>query len=241
MVHNKALVLTDNEHQYNKFYEIITKFDILKKFDFFKSGNSNFPGVKINSLDIKKDYRYVIDNYDIVFSLHCKQLFPEKLVNNITCINIHPGYNPYNRGWYPQVFSIIEDNIIGATIHLMDKELDNGFIIARKEVEKFFWDTSETLYSRILQAEVDLINDNLLDIMNDNYCPFPPEVRGELKLKKDFNELCRIDLERVGSFKEFYNYLRALSHNDFKNAYFVDNKTNKKVYLKLFIEVYNND
>lgn len=241
MVHNKALVLTDNEHQYKKFYEIVTNFDILKKFDFFKSENSNFSDVKINSLDIKKDYRYVIDNYDIVFSLHCKQLFPEKLVNNITCINIHPGYNPYNRGLYPQVFSIIEDNIIGATIHLMDKELDNGFIIARKEVEKYFWDTSETLYYRILQAEVDLINENLSDIMNDNYSLFPPEVKGELKLKKDFNELCRIDLKRVGSFKEFYNHLRALSHSDFKNAYFVDNKTNKKVYLKLFIEVYNND
>jgi len=240
MIHNKALVLTDNELQYNKFHEIITNLGIHKKFDFYKSECSNFSCKKIKSLDTKKNYQFIIDNYDIAFSLHSKQLFPEKLVNNLICINIHPGYNPYNRGWYPHIFSIIKDNTIGATIHLMDKDLDNGFIIARKEVEKSFWDTSETLYYRILQAEIDLINENLLDIMNDKYISFPPEEKGELNLKEDFNELCRIDLERTGSFKEFYNYLRALSHGDFKNAYFVDKKTNKKVYLKLLIEVNNN-
>lgn len=241
MINKKVLVLTDNEYQYNNFYKLINEFSLLQNFEFYKSEKSNFLKVKLPNLDIKKDSQKVIGNFDIVFSMHCKQIFPEKIVENITCINIHPGFNPYNRGWYPQVFSIINECIIGATIHLMDKQLDNGLIIARKEVEKFIWDTSETLYYRILQAEIDLLRDHLINILNDNYIPYPPEVECDLKLKKDFTELCKIDFEKVGTFKEFYNYLRAMSHNDFKNSFFIDENSNKKVYLKLLIDVLDNE
>ena len=71
----------------------------------------------------------ITNNYNLIISLHCKQIFPSNLVKSITCINIHPGYNPYNRGWFPQVFSIINSKPIGATIHVMDENIDHGPII----------------------------------------------------------------------------------------------------------------
>jgi methionyl-tRNA formyltransferase len=240
MVHKKAIVFTDNEYLFKNFIDLVSKKRILRKFHFCKSESSKFSDERLISLDIKKNIQYVIDNYDIAFSLHSKQVFPAEIINKIRCINIHPGYNPFNRGWYPQVFSIIEDNIAGATIHLMDIEVDNGFIIVRKEVEKFIWDTSETLYNRIVETEINLMDKYLLDIMNDNYCPYPPEISGEIKSRSDFNKLCKIDLDKVGSFKDFYNYLRGISHGQFKNAYFIDNETGKKIYLKLVIAVDEN-
>jgi methionyl-tRNA formyltransferase len=76
--------------------------------------------------DLKKSNHIIeiIEKYQLVFSLHCKQIFPSELISNVKCINVHPGYNPLNRGWYPQVFSIIYDLPIGATIHEIDEVVD---------------------------------------------------------------------------------------------------------------------
>ena len=64
----------------------------------------------------KKNIEEILHNYDLVISMHCKQIFPRDLVKKVKCINVHPGYNPINRGWYPQVFAILENRPIGATI-----------------------------------------------------------------------------------------------------------------------------
>ena len=74
------------------------------------------------TINVKDDGPWIIENFDVVISGHCKQLFPEKLVNGALCINIHPGLNPHNRGWFPQVFSILNGKPLGATIHVIDEE-----------------------------------------------------------------------------------------------------------------------
>ena len=117
----------------------------------------------------------------------------------------------------------------------MDEKLDNGKIIDRVKVEKEIWDTSESLYQKILEAEIILLEKNIIDILSDNTYPFEPEFKGKLYLKKDFDELCRISLEKEGSFLDFYNLLRATTFSNYKNAYFVDSKTNKKVFIQINI------
>ena len=61
--------------------------------------------IRVLDLDVLDDEW--MRHYKVGISAHCKQIFPAKLVENVRCYNIHPGYNPYNRGWFPQVFSII--------------------------------------------------------------------------------------------------------------------------------------
>lgn len=233
----KNLLLTDNKVLFNKFLNLLDEINVSPNlFNFACSPQNNqFDGIiNISQIKIKEVTDELITRYDKIFSLHSKQMFPKKLVENITCINIHPGFNPFNRGWYPQVFSIINNGIIGATIHIMDEQLDHGKIIDRVEVKKEIWDTSETLYDRILDAEILLIKRNMLNILNDNYKLKEPEEEGKLYTKKDFNQLCKIDLEQIGKFEEFYNLLRALSHGNHKNAYFITEE-NKKVFIKLNI------
>ncbi len=192
------------------------------------------PNTTVTQVDVKKDFKLFIDSgYDLIFSLHCKQIFPPELVETIKCINIHPGYNPINRGWYPQIFSIIYDLETGATIHEMNEKLDDGNIIDRKLVEKQLWDTSATLYAKIVDAEFELLEKNLSLILNDQYQTIRPEGDGNVFTKKDFSELCEVDLERNGKFIDFYNHLRALSHHEFNNSYFIDPVTKKKVYISI--------
>jgi dTDP-4-amino-4,6-dideoxyglucose formyltransferase len=239
------LVISDNAFLCSKLESILMeKINAEQKIAFSISPSSDmeafrkFISSEILVLDLKKEENidYIIENYDLVLSIHCKQFFPEKLVNNVKCINIHPGYNPINRGWYPQVFSIYHDIPVGATIHEIDTELDHGPIIAREFVEKKAYDTSGTLYDKILDKEIELFGRNADDILNNAYTTILPENDGNVFLKKDFNTLCKIDPEEETTAGKFIDKLRALSHKDFKNAYFIEPESGKKIFISLQIQ-----
>jgi dTDP-4-amino-4,6-dideoxyglucose formyltransferase len=193
------------------------------------------PVMQLN-LQSVTDVDEITRNYDLVFSMHCKQLFPAQLVNTVKCINVHPGYNPYNRGWYPQVFAIIHNLPTGATIHEMDEALDHGPIIDRALVEQTAYDDSLSLYNKILAMEISLLQKRLADIIYQRYETMAPGEEGQLFLKKDFNELLPFDLDSTMTGKMFINRLRALSHGDHKNAWFIDAATGKKIFIKLSLQ-----
>ena len=240
------LVITDNGIQYNGFIKLL-KEDIFYqdyKFTFCKSFVSEKEKIyekgldRLEIIDVKNDFQRIIYDFDLVISLHCKQFFPVQLVKGVKCINIHPGYNPINRGWYPQVFAICYKNEVGATIHEMDELLDHGAIIARKKCLINSWDTSYEVYERILELELMLLRKHLPSILLETYDTIKPEIEGDLYLRKDFKELCKIDLEEEGKFKDFINRIRALSHGIYKNAYFID-ENGCKVYLSINLEKKN--
>lgn len=242
----KTLIISDNTFLCESFFEVCRSLEIPEKmFDVAHSpSNKSFrplisDSILVQSLDVKKEANIIIEKYDLVLSLHCKQIFPKLLIEKIKCINIHPGLNPYNRGWYPQVFSIINKNPLGATIHEMDEKLDHGPIIAQKEVSIFSWDTSSSAYNRVLDAEIELLVDYLIPILSNNYSVDVPRFEGNINLKDDFDQLCQIDLEEKLTMGEALDRLRALSHDSFENAYFIDKNQKQKIYISLRLNAKN--
>lgn len=189
------------------------------------------------AIDMKNssDVTYAKENFDLILSLHCKQIFPSDLVSSVTCINVHPGFNPHNRGWYPQVFSIINCNPVGATIHLMDEHVDHGAILAQREVCISQGDTSFDVYEKVFIAEKDLLKENLLDIINNDFSVKSAVCEGNFNSLQDFRELCRLDMESIGSLGDHIKLLRALSHAEFKNAYFLSDE-GKKIFVRVLLE-----
>lgn len=241
-ISKKILIISDNEFLVQSFKKIVDKLEINNfEFEYFYSSVNKHPlnlvRLGMKSLNVKDAdiINNIISEYKMVFSLHSKQIFPEKLVDNITCINIHPGLNPYNRGWYPQVFSIINKKPIGATIHIMDKEIDSGEIIIQKNVIINSFDTSKDVYERVQSVEIELIEENLINILLGNYQISKPNIIGNYNGIKEFNELCALDLEKKGTLKEHLDLLRALTHGNFKNAYYYD-EDEIKVFVKIELE-----
>lgn len=235
-----ALIISDNLALCKQFYSIIEKKGISStKFTFSTSPFtdkesfiiSDKVAVSVFNLKDQNAINEITTTYDLVFSIHCKQIFPPDLVTKVKCVNVHPGYNPINRGWYPQVFAIINDYQIGATIHEIDKELDNGHIIARAFVNKEGFDTSETLYNKVIAKEIELLEKYLESILANTYQAFTPESESNLFLKKDFNQLLHLDLNEETTVGKVIDKLRALTHGSYSNAYFIDEKTRKKVYV----------
>lgn len=227
---NKGLLLSDKQF----LFEEITKLIHKKYPDYFSKLDLVFPS---NTVDVKQDYEELVLKYDLIISVHCQQIFPKNLVNAIPCINLHPGYNPYNRGWYPHVFSMINKLPTGATLHLMDKYLDHGAIIAQKKVDIKSFDTSKEVYDKIFDLELELFDENFLDIINLSFKTYNPK-KGNLNFKKDYYKLLNIDLSKKATYGEVIDYLRAVTHSDYNNAYFIDAE-GKKIFVKLCLEVSN--
>jgi methionyl-tRNA formyltransferase len=237
----KILVISENVGLC-KFLEQLRKdLNLISKcrFDFrYTSYNENpklmlkFGAREINVKD-KKIIDFIIQNYDLVFSMHCKQVFPRYLISKISCFNFHPGYNPHNRGWYPQVFSLINSLPVGATIHLMDEQIDHGSIIAQKKVNISPKDTSLEVYNNVIKAEKEIIRENLVSIIENTYTSINPSEEGNYNGIDDYLKVCKLNLNSVDTLESHINLLKALSHGDFKNAYF--EKEGKKYFVKIVI------
>lgn len=238
---NKILVISDNYFLINEFYKIVKEQKLNNKYEFdFRCSLKSPENIKsldyIKVINVKDEVDSILENYNLVFSLHCKQLFPEKLVNEIKCINIHPGYNPYNRGYFPQVFSIINKLPVGVTIHEMDSQLDHGDIIIQEKIEIYEHETSLDVYNRVLNLEIELLKNHLQSILNGDYKAMPMKEEGNLNYFKDYKDLCKLDLDEKLTMREAIDKLRAFTHKPYANAYFI-NKDDEKINVE--INLYN--
>ena len=189
----------------------------------------------VDRIDVRREEKVITEKYDLILSIHCKQFFPATLVNAVRCVNVHPGFNPYNRGWFPQVFSLINGLPAGVTIHEMDEKLDHGPIIAQEKCTIKPWDTSESLYVRILELENAMLWQHYESIKNRDYIASPPFEEGNLNTINDFEEMKKMNLNHTATFGEFLNLLRALSHGEHRNAYFLD-KDSQKIFVRVILE-----
>jgi len=148
------------------------------------------------------------------------------------CVNLHPGFLPHTRGYFPNVWSIVDDLPAGATLHYLDENIDEGDIISRREVDRHFSDSGEDVYRRIEDAAVELfkeawprIEDGEVDGVSQD------ESRANFYLREDFERLCEIDPSEQYQTKALVDRLRALTFSSYDNAYIeVDGS---KYYLEL--------
>lgn len=116
----------------------------------------------------------------------------------------------------------------------MDDEIDGGPIIYQKSVDIQPSDTSLDVYEKVIEVEKVLISKHLANIVNDDYSFSEASDNGNYNSIADFRSLCNLNLSDVGTLGDHIDLLRALSHGDFNNAYFIAN--NEKIYVKLILK-----
>lgn len=148
------------------------------------------------------------------------------------CVNVHPACLPYNRGAYPNVWSIIEGTPAGVTIHYVDEGVDTGDIIAQCQVAVEPIDTGESLYRKLERACVDLF-ESTWPLIRSGKAPRVSQNRGEGTYHriKDVERIDEIDLDRAYTGKELINIIRARTFPPYSGAFFRDRGC--KVFLRL--------
>ena len=147
-------------------------------------------------------------------------------------VNVHPAFLPYNRGAYPNVWSIVEGTPAGVTIHYLDKGIDTGDIIARGEVLVEPIDTGESLYRKLEEACVDLFK-KTWPLIRRGEAPrtAQKQLEGTYHRTRDVERIDLIDLDRTYTARDLINIIRARSFPPYPGAYFIHK--GRKVYLHL--------
>lgn len=167
--------------------------------------------------------------FDYILKREILSIFPQGVVN------LHPAYLPYNRGQYPNVWSIIEGTLSGVTLHYIDEGIDTGEIIAQKEVAVEPVDTGETLYRKLEHASVDLFTE-IWPQIRAGKAPRRSQKgeAGTYHRTRDAEAIDEIDLDRAYTARDLINILRARTFPPYKGAYFI--VKGKRVYISLALE-----
>jgi methionyl-tRNA formyltransferase len=148
------------------------------------------------------------------------------------CINLHPALLPYNRGAYPNVWSIVEKTPSGVTIHYIDEGLDTGDVIAQKEIPTLITDTGESLYRRLEVAILELFRETWPSITSGTCSRIAqtPE-NGTYHRRRDVQRIDEIDLQGDYKAGKLLDILRARTFSPYGGAYF--RHEGKRIYLRL--------
>ncbi len=153
------------------------------------------------------------------------RLFPQGV------INLHPAYLPYNRGAYPNVWSIVDQTPAGVTMHYVDNGVDTGDIISQQRLPVEPTDTGGSLYSKLEQACVALFKDTWPRVRSGQVTRRPQSAEGTVHRVRDVEFLDKIDLEQTYTARQLIDILRARTFSPYPGAYFeVDGR---RIYVRL--------
>jgi len=152
-------------------------------------------------------------------------------------VNIHPAYLPYNRGAYPNVWSIVDKTPAGVTIHYVDKGVDSGNIIDQVEIEVTPEDTGESLYDKLEKTCIELLARSWPGIAEA-----PAKVKADTQDSsegtshrvRDTDDIDLIDLDKTYRAGDLLDIIRSRTFPGFHGAYF--EQDSEKYFLRIEIE-----
>lgn len=174
---------------------------------------------------------------DLILAVGYRHIVPENILNipELGAVNLHKSYLPYNRGANPNVWSIMEDNPAGTSIHYMTPDVDQGPIIDRQKVAANPDDDARDLYERLEDAQVEQFK-RMWESIRDGDVETIEQDSGEgtYHYKEEFVDLWEIDLDKQVRVGDFIDRLRALTFPPYDNAYF--EMDGKKYHVEVSIE-----
>ncbi len=189
-------------------------------------------GIKVlQPIKIKEEYADIINlNPDIIITCAYGQIIPEVILKapRYGCINVHASLLPKLRGGAPIHKAIIYGyDKTGITIMYMDKGMDTGDIISKKELVIENDDTAETLHDKLQALAVNLLFETLPSIVNGT----------SKRQKQNNNEATyayNVSREEEHVYfnttsKEIFNKIRGL--NSWPGAYAILDDKNIKLWL----------
>ena len=151
------------------------------------------------------------------------------------CINLHPAFLPYNRGAYPNVWSIVDKTPAGVTLHYIDEDIDTGDIIRQRKVPVLDTDTGETLYHKLEAAGLELLRETWPDIRDSQIVRTPqPRESGTVHKASDVAKIDEIQLTDTYRAEDLLNILRARTFPPNRGAYIQSG--GRKVHIRIQLE-----
>ena len=181
----------------------------------------------VNQEEIDDDFLNLVSEIspDVCFSILYRKIFKENLISipRNGFINIHPSLLPKYRGPIPRVWAMLSgEEVLGTTIHYIDKGIDTGDIIDQKSVKIDENITGHQLNTILNDLGVDLFKKNFKSIISGKaerkvqnhseasyYGAFNQKIR-----HIDWFEPTKIILRRINLMTKPYSGAIAVLDND---------------------------
>ena len=123
---------------------------------------------------------------DIIISYGYRNIIAKDVIDHFSgrILNLHISYLPWNRGVFPNIWSIIDDTPKGVTIHMIDEGIDTGDIIFQKIIALSEDDTLSSSYQKLRENVENLFIDNWEKIKQLDFERKKQEPGGTFHLKK---------------------------------------------------------
>jgi methionyl-tRNA formyltransferase len=119
------------------------------------------------------------DAAQVGFSVHYPRVIKPHLIERYRRLyNLHPGYLPWGRGFYPVFWALWEGTPAGATLHEISAGVDEGPVVAQERVEYDDSDTGGSLHARVREAEQRLFLAHWPRIVRGEEVPARPQPAG---------------------------------------------------------------
>jgi methionyl-tRNA formyltransferase len=98
---------------------------------------------------------------DYFVSVHLHAIVSREVLElpRIAALNLHPALLPFNRGWHTPSWAILDRTPFGATLHVMEEDVDVGDIVHQRELPISPADTAHSLYKRVKELEVQVFRE----------------------------------------------------------------------------------
>ena len=125
-------------------------------------------------------------NPDIIISYGYRNIIDKEVVDHFygRILNLHVSFLPWNKGVFPNIWSIIDDTPKGVTIHMVDEGIDTGDIIFQRIVALSGDDTLSSSYWKLRESVENLFIDNWEKIKQLDFERKKQEPDGTFHLKK---------------------------------------------------------
>jgi methionyl-tRNA formyltransferase len=147
------------------------------------------------------------------FSIHYPRILKPVLISRYSKIyNLHPGYLPWGRGYYPIFWALWENTPAGATLHEITAGVDEGPIVAQTPIDYHSDDTGGSLFQRVRECEKALFFKYWPLIIDGKDIPaFPQPKGGTYHSRKEFVELKRRAKWESMSGRDLVDLVRCLT------------------------------
>jgi methionyl-tRNA formyltransferase len=147
---------------------------------------------------------------DVLLSVHFGYLLRRAALQSAPrALNLHPALLPHGRGANPDVWAIVESTPAGVSLHEMSEEVDAGDVLAQCEVSVSVSDTAESLYRRLLEAEVRLFEEAWPRFASGELVGRRQPPGAAAHRRKDLERLDRLDPDEVTTVRALLDRLRA--------------------------------
>lgn len=149
-------------------------------------------------------------------------------------INTHPSLLPYNKGKNYNFWTLVEQVPFGVTLHLVEKSIDSGDIIAQKNIPYTWEDNGGTLYNKATSEMIDLFKNTYPYIRAGTFIRKKQDINlGSFHLASELDQASVIDLEKTYKARDLLNLLRARTFPGYPGCWFEDNNIRYEIKIEI--------